>query len=1069
MGRRIAWMGVTLLGLALSGAVLLSQNKIVETSAYSSTALPSTIDLNDSSESTIRSYYSGLSSLSTSERQGENLLKNLKPILKNGQKYLNYDSGSAIWQMYEIVDRDWEKSPASSTTYGTYNPSTNKIIDYVYGTSSSDKRNNPYIHALYINRDVENLTDAWSDHQQTQWGINREHIWAKANGFNSEGAGGARGDPMHLWAGNGKVNGASHAQLSFAFVDKTKSYEDAGTRYYSNLSGNLRGKSATFPSSSNEVFEPQDCDKGDIARAVFYMAARYNYISGSDSDGIDCNNPNLKLVQDVAYAATGYNSSTTKAGTLGVISDLLEWNRSDPPDQWEIHRNNLLYVNYTNNRNPFIDFPQWAEYVWGSANYNGRKFVSYDDTPTGYAIPASDTLNGFSEVVLNPITLDKYHLNLLSNGSSTITATSSSSVSWSSSDDSVAMVSPTSGSTVTITGKSEGDARITASVIVNEKVYHAYCDVSVFAEPSVTLNKTVEDMVVGGKSELIATSSDDSTISWSSSDSTVASLSVSSSTSGGEVKVTALREGSATITASATIGGNVYSGTCAIHVTSAPSDSLTDTLTSSLLALSGKGYVDWNGKTDSTGAVYAGNSCYNKTYIQLRNNSPSGIVCTSSNNKVLNVTVFWNSTTQNGRTLQIFGKKSAFELSSDLYKESTKGTLLGEIVYGTSTSLDISGDYSYIGMISGAGTIYLDAINITYQGVTSIEASTKSDVYYAGYTLTASDLTVRDNLGNEIDDFEFDDHLITFEEASEVGMEPSTITLPVIYNDLKCEVEVVCTREGYDPRVTDVLNRATTGISGTTYTNWSGKTVSSSATYAGQSAGGNESIQIRSENSNSGIITTASGGFIRKIQVEWNSNTNNDRTLNIYGKNTAYSSPADLFDNSKRGTVLGTIVYGTSTELTVQGDYAYIGLRSKSGALYLTSVSITYELCLEDSLSNLIMESDTENQCLTKFDECAAKFANMPKANRVTFMTSEDYVIASARTRLEAWARSLGKEISPVNDDYQILNSAKDLSSPDLVLNEKTSLYGVTLVLGTTCVLGGILLVGRISIKRKEQ
>lgn len=144
--------------------------------------------------------------------------------------------------------------------------------------------------------------------------------------------------------------------------------------------------------------------------------------------------------------------------------------------------------------------------------------------------------------------------------------------------------------------------------------------------------------------------------------------------------------------------------------------------------------------------------------------------------------------------------------------------------------------------------------------------------------------------------------------------------------------------------VTDVLNRATTGVTGTSYTEWSGKTATSDAVYAGQSAGGNSSIQLRSNNSNSGIVTTASGGRVKSVTVEFNSNTTNGRVLNVYGKNSAYSAATDLYDSGKQGTLLGTITKGgTSTSLTVAGDYTYIGLRSKEGAMYLTSITIVWE------------------------------------------------------------------------------------------------------------------------------
>ena len=149
--------------------------------------------------------------------------------------------------------------------------------------------------------------------------------------------------------------------------------------------------------------------------------------------------------------------------------------------------------------------------------------------------------------------------------------------------------------------------------------------------------------------------------------------------------------------------------------------------------------------------------------------------------------------------------------------------------------------------------------------------------------------------------------------------------------------------------VSDTLTRATTGITGTSYSEWSDKTLASGAVYAGQSAGGNESIQLRSDKSNSGIVTTATGGKVTKVTVEWNSNTTRDRTLNVYGKNTAYSAATELYGDNA-GTLLGTIVCGTSTELTVTaGDYAYIGLRSASGAMYLTSVSVTWSAAGEST------------------------------------------------------------------------------------------------------------------------
>lgn len=142
--------------------------------------------------------------------------------------------------------------------------------------------------------------------------------------------------------------------------------------------------------------------------------------------------------------------------------------------------------------------------------------------------------------------------------------------------------------------------------------------------------------------------------------------------------------------------------------------------------------------------------------------------------------------------------------------------------------------------------------------------------------------------------------------------------------------------------VTDDLNQDFTDVTGTSYTSWSGKEGKSGAVYAGQSAGSYSAIQLRSNNSNSGVITTTSGGKATKVAVEWSSSTAEGRTINIYGKNTAYTNATDLYNSNNQGELLGTIVCGTSTELTINGDYEYIGVRSASGALYLNTLSITW-------------------------------------------------------------------------------------------------------------------------------
>ena len=145
--------------------------------------------------------------------------------------------------------------------------------------------------------------------------------------------------------------------------------------------------------------------------------------------------------------------------------------------------------------------------------------------------------------------------------------------------------------------------------------------------------------------------------------------------------------------------------------------------------------------------------------------------------------------------------------------------------------------------------------------------------------------------------------------------------------------------------VTDVLTASDFTATGSTYTVFSGvKGSKSDAIYAGQSAKSTSgAIQLRSKKSNSGIVTTTSGGKVRKIVLTWNSETGADQIVEIYGSNTSYASAVDLYNTGKRGTSLGSIKNGT-TEFTVTGDYKYFGLRSKSGTVYLDQIEVTYEV-----------------------------------------------------------------------------------------------------------------------------
>lgn len=177
-------------------------------------------------------------------------------------------------------------------------------------------------------------------------GMNKEHSFPKSwwGGSNNN----AYTDINHLYPSEMKANSAK-SNWPLGEVDRTKkvTFDNGCSTTGTPLSGQ-GGGAAT-------VFEPDDRYKGDLARAYFYMVTCY---------------------QDLRWEKT-YMVNTETYPTLNAWSRelLLKWHRQDPVSQKEIDRNEAVYK-HQGNRNPFIDFPELAEYIWGDRM--GQKFVLAD-------------------------------------------------------------------------------------------------------------------------------------------------------------------------------------------------------------------------------------------------------------------------------------------------------------------------------------------------------------------------------------------------------------------------------------------------------------------------------------------------------------------------------------------------------------------------------------------------------------------------------------------------------------------------------------------------------------------
>ena len=378
-------------------AVSLLFNK--EVKVLEAATLPTTLFLGNNTEEDITNYYSSLSSLSDAELSGTNLLKNLKGIIANNVTYYSYSSN--VPNIYTITERDWNNSPISTLGTGTYNEETETITGFKHNKEAEE--HNPYIRMLYCDYDSIDKT-TYSGNGDVDSGsksFDNEHVWSQSHGFYS-GSGnpleGAGTDLHHLIAGTQYGNRFLHSNYSYGFVkaNDTDWANKIATGTVPYETKNKRGEPlfAHSQDQQNKVFEPQDCDKGDIARAMLYMAACYNNLDGSTPTPAI---PALNIQNYVIGDTTGYSSDNIVNGYYGILQDLLAWHRMDPVDEYEIHRNNLIYNNYQHNRNPFIDYPQWVEYIWGTAEYDEvAHTLTYDPTSTGHVNLATDVINGYT-------------------------------------------------------------------------------------------------------------------------------------------------------------------------------------------------------------------------------------------------------------------------------------------------------------------------------------------------------------------------------------------------------------------------------------------------------------------------------------------------------------------------------------------------------------------------------------------------------------------------------------------------------------------------------------------------
>lgn len=253
----------------------------------------------------------------------------LFPIISFAQIPVNYylsaentSSTDLKYELNQIID---------DHTIFSYTSSSTDTWD-ILSETDKDPNNPDNVIMLYsgvsINAAQEyNNTNGWT----------REHVWAKSRG--DFGTDQGPGTDVHALR---PLDATTNSIRNNRGFDNCTTCDIVYDKW-----GNDTG---SFKDSNDWSFEPRPEVKGDVARMIFYMAVRYE---GYDSY-VD-----LELSEIIL-------PNTDKSPFHGILTTLLEWHRNDPVDSWEENRNNIIYYNYQNNRNPFIDHPELAEYIWGN-------------------------------------------------------------------------------------------------------------------------------------------------------------------------------------------------------------------------------------------------------------------------------------------------------------------------------------------------------------------------------------------------------------------------------------------------------------------------------------------------------------------------------------------------------------------------------------------------------------------------------------------------------------------------------------------------------------------------------
>ncbi len=220
----------------------------------------------------------------------------------------------------------------------------------------------PGLWNAYYTTDVKPDGKLWDVYSDVPGGTPAYEFTLGANqcGGNSPSAEGGCYNREHIWP-QSKYGSAAPMETDLFIVYPTDylvnnrrgdyPYGQVTTATQTFTNGSKIGTN-TYPGApAGSCFEPVDSFKGDLARTYFYISTCYKNDSA---------------------AFTTWEMATQANLTPWTIQMLLDWHHNDPVSKKEVDRNNAVYA-LQNNRNPFIDHPEYADCIWGTGDCRALK------------------------------------------------------------------------------------------------------------------------------------------------------------------------------------------------------------------------------------------------------------------------------------------------------------------------------------------------------------------------------------------------------------------------------------------------------------------------------------------------------------------------------------------------------------------------------------------------------------------------------------------------------------------------------------------------------------------------